>query len=81
MARGTIKWFSGEKGFGFVEDEEGDSLLVHYTEIAGEGFRSLERGAKIEFEVTEDGRGRRLAANVRPLAEAEVEEKEVADGR
>ncbi|MBA2691224.1 MAG: cold shock domain-containing protein [Rubrobacter sp.] len=71
MARGTVKWFSGEKGFGFVEAEGGESLLVHFTEISGDGFRSLEGGAKVEFETSKDGLGRPVAANVREVAEGD----------
>ncbi|CAN5641797.1 MAG: cold-shock protein [Rubrobacteraceae bacterium] len=68
MARGTVKWFSGEKGFGFVEGEDGESLLVHFTEIDGDGFRSLDPGAKVEFEAAKDDLGRLVASNVREIA-------------
>ena len=52
MARGRVKWFSDEKGFGFIEPEGGgEDVLVHYTEIVGEGFRTLEEGGVVEFEV------------------------------
>ncbi len=63
MARGRVKWFSEEKGYGFIEGEEED-FLVHYTEIVGEGFRTLEEDSEVEFEVVEDRRGRKLAAGV-----------------
>lgn len=68
LARGTVKWFSGEKGFGFVEGEDGECLLVHFTEIRGEGFRSLEAGAKVEFEAAKDDLGRPVASNVREVS-------------
>jgi CspA family cold shock protein len=63
VARGRVKWFSEEKGYGFIEGEEED-FLVHYTEIVGEGFRTLEEDSEVEFEVVEDRRGRRQAAEV-----------------
>lgn len=50
MGRGQVKWFSGEKGFGFIETEDGEEALVHYTEIEGEGFRVLEEGVEVEYE-------------------------------
>ena len=63
MARGRVKWFSEEKGYGCIEGEE-EGLLVHYTEIVGEGFRKLEEDSEVEFEVVEDRRGRKRAAGV-----------------
>ncbi len=63
MARGRVKWFSEEKGYGFIEGEEED-FLVHYTEIVGEGFRTLEEGSEVDFEVVEGRRGRKQAARV-----------------
>ncbi len=51
MARGTVKWFSEEKGYGFVSpDEGGEDLFVHYTGIEGEGYRSLEEGERVSYE-------------------------------
>lgn len=71
MSRGTVKWFSGEKGFGIVEcDDGGASLLVHFTEIKGDGFRSLDPGAKVEFKAKKDDLGRPIASNVRNEREA-----------
>ena len=64
VARGRVRWFSGEKGYGFIEDEAGEPLLGHYTEIVGEGFRTLEEGGEGEFEVAEGEGGRRRAARV-----------------
>ena len=63
MARGRVKWFSGEKGYGFIEGE-GEDFFVHYTEIVGEGFRTLEEGSEVEFEIVEGRRGRKQAAGV-----------------
>ena len=68
MATGTVKWFSDEKGFGFVTpDEPGKDLFVHHSAIEGEGFRSLPEGAKVSFEAEADAKGPR-AVNVRTLA-------------
>ena len=63
MATGTVKWFDDAKGFGFIERDEGDDVFVHYSSIAGEGYRSIAEGAKVEFDVEEDAKGPR-AANV-----------------
>ena len=62
MARGRVKWFSEEKGYGFIENEEdGEDLFVHFPEIVGEGFKSLDEGAKVEFEVIEGRRGKQAS--------------------
>ena len=53
MAQGTVKWFNDEKGYGFISpDEGGEDLFVHHTGIAGSGFKSLDEGAKVEYEAT-----------------------------
>jgi cold shock protein len=58
MPQGTVKWFSEEKGYGFITpDDGGEDLFVHYTGIAGGGFRSLEEGAKVSYEETQGRRG------------------------
>jgi CspA family cold shock protein len=58
MAQGTVKWFSDEKGYGFISpDEGGEDLLVHHTGIAGNGFKSLEEGAKVSYEATQGKKG------------------------
>ena len=68
MPTGTVKWFSDEKGFGFVTpDEVGKDLFVHQTDIAGEGFRSLAEGAKVSYEAQPSDKGPK-AVNVEPLA-------------
>lgn len=62
-ATGTVKWFNGAKGFGFIQREEGDDVFVHFSAIQSEGFRNLEEGQKVEFEV-EQGRKGLQATNV-----------------
>ncbi len=67
MATGTVKWFNGDKGFGFIsQDGGGPDVFVHYSAINGSGYRNLEQGQKVEFEVTEGQKGLQ-AANVTPL--------------
>lgn len=63
MLQGTVKWFNAEKGFGFIEREDGDDVFVHFSAIQGEGFKSLEEGQKVNFEIVEGNRGAQ-AANV-----------------
>ncbi len=60
--QGTVKWFNGEKGYGFITPEEGPDLFVHYSEIQSSGFRSLDEGAKVEFEITEGKKGKQASA-------------------
>ena len=68
MARGTVKWFADDKGFGFIAPENGDKdLFVHHSNIAGEGFKTLAEGVTVEFEVG-DGRKGPEALDVRALA-------------
>jgi cold shock protein len=68
MATGTVKWFSDDKGFGFVTpDEVGKDLFVHHSGIAGDGFKSLEEGAKVSYDAEAGDKGPK-AVNVRPLA-------------
>ncbi|GGA27201.1 cold-shock DNA-binding protein family [Paenisporosarcina quisquiliarum] len=66
MKQGTVKWFNAEKGFGFIEVEGENDVFVHFSAIQGEGFKSLEEGQKVEFEVVEGNRGPQ-AANVTKL--------------
>ena len=54
---GTVKWFDGQKGYGFIEREEGDDVFVHFSAIQEEGFKTLEDGQEVEFEVVEGDRG------------------------
>ena len=67
MTTGTVKWFSSEKGYGFITPEEGPDVFVHFSAIQGSGYRNLEEGMKVEFEVTQGQKGPQ-AANVRPVA-------------
>ena len=55
--QGTVKWFNAEKGYGFISQENGDDLFVHYSEIQSSGFRTLEEGARVEFEITQGRKG------------------------
>ena len=57
MATGTVKWFNAEKGYGFISREGGSDLFVHYTAIEGSGYRTLEEGQQVEFEVTQGPKG------------------------
>ena len=63
MEQGKVKWFNAEKGFGFIEREGGDDVFVHFSAIQGEGFKTLEEGQEVTFEVENDERGQ-LAKNV-----------------
>lgn len=64
MAIGTVKWFSPEKGYGFISQQDGPDVFVHFSAIQGEGYRNLEEGQTVEFEVTQGQKGPQ-AANVR----------------
>ena len=66
MAQGTVKWFNPEKGYGFISREDGDDVFVHHTAIIGEGYRSLEEGQKVSFDVTQGKKGPQ-ASNVTKL--------------
>jgi cold shock protein len=66
VTQGTVKWFSNEKGFGFIEQPDGDDVFVHYTAVAGDGYRSLQEGQAVEFDIVEGPKGKQ-AANVRPV--------------
>ena len=63
MAKGTVKWFSNQKGYGFISTEEGKDIFVHHTVIQGEGYKSLEEGQAVEFDVVQGPKGEQ-AANV-----------------
>ena len=57
MAKGVVKWFSDQKGYGFIEQENGDDLFVHFSSIMGDGFRTLAEGDEVTFEVGEGQKG------------------------
>jgi CspA family cold shock protein len=61
--KGTVKWFNAEKGYGFIQVEGGDDVFVHFSAIQGEGFKTLDEGQLVEFEITQGNRGPQ-AANV-----------------
>ena len=64
MPQGRVKWFSDEKGFGFIEQENGQDVFVHHSSIEMEGFRSISEGQQVEFDIEQSDRGPR-ATNVR----------------
>lgn len=66
MKKGTVKWFNAEKGFGFISVDGEDDVFVHFSAIQGEGFKTLEEGQAVEFDVVEGARGPQ-AANVSKL--------------
>lgn len=66
MSKGTVKWFNGQKGFGFISDESGKDVFVHYSGINMDGFKSLEDGQAVEFDVIEGQKGPQ-AVNVTKL--------------
>ena len=67
MPDGTVKWFSNEKGYGFIARPDGDDVFVHFSAIVGEGYRTLSEGQQVEFEITDGPKGPQ-ASNVRPVA-------------
>lgn len=67
MNKGTVKWFNSEKGYGFISQAEGDDVFVHFSAIQGDGFKTLEEGQKVSFDVAEGPRGKQ-AENVAKLA-------------
>ncbi|EUJ32979.1 Cold shock protein CspD [Listeria floridensis FSL S10-1187] len=66
MQNGKVKWFNNEKGYGFIETDGGEDIFVHFTAIQGDGYKSLEEGQEVSFEVVEGNRGPQ-AANVEKL--------------
>jgi CspA family cold shock protein len=66
MAQGTVKWFKNEKGFGFITQEGGEDLFVHFSEIQGDGFKTLNPGDRVEFDVAKGDKGPK-AVNVRRI--------------
>ena len=66
MAQGTVKWFNDAKGYGFISQEDGEDVFVHFSAIQAQGFKSLAEGDRVEFEVTRGPKGLQ-AANVRKV--------------
>lgn len=67
MAKGTVKWFNNQKGYGFITDEEGKDVFVHFSGLNMEGFKTLNEGASVEFDLTEGEKGPQ-ATNVTVIA-------------
>ena len=57
MAKGKVKWFSNQKGYGFITPENGADVFVHYSAISGDGYKTLEEGQEVEFEITKGPKG------------------------
>lgn len=68
MEKGKVKWFNTEKGYGFIQREDGKDVFVHYSAIQGEGFKNLTEGQEVEFDIVEGEKGPQ-AANVKVVAE------------
>ncbi len=68
MPTGKVKWFNEKKGYGFIENDEGGDVFVHYSAIVSEGFRTLAEGDRVSFEIEEGGKGPK-AANVTRISE------------
>jgi CspA family cold shock protein len=66
MTVGTVKWFNAEKGYGFIHPESGEDVFVHFSAIQAAGYRSLDEGQAVEFDITQGPKGAQ-AANVRPV--------------
>jgi CspA family cold shock protein len=66
MAQGTVKWFNDQKGYGFITQEDGPDVFAHFSAIQGDGFKTLEGGQRVEFEVTDGPKGPQ-AESIRPL--------------
>lgn len=61
MSNGTVKWFNAEKGYGFISQESGDDVFVHFSAIQGKGFKTLEEGQSVSFEIEEGPRGKQTS--------------------
>ncbi len=67
MVQGTVKWFNAKKGYGFIEKEGGEDVFVHFSAILGDGFKVINEGEKVEFDVVEGDNGKPQAANVKKI--------------
>ena len=65
LSQGTVKWFSNEKGYGFIARADGDDVFVHYSAITGDGYRTLTEGQEVEFDIVDGPKGKQ-ATNVKP---------------
>ena len=65
MEKGTVKWFSNEKGYGFISTEAGQDVFVHHSEIQGDGYKTLDEGQAVEFEITDGPKGAQAKAVVK----------------
>lgn len=83
MARtnGTVKWFSQEKGYGFLQREDGPDVFVHYSAIQGDGFKVLHEGEEVEFEIVEEAKGPKAGSVVRLNPPAEAPRRSGGDSR
>jgi CspA family cold shock protein len=66
LTQGTVKWFSNEKGYGFIARPDGDDVFVHFSAIVGDGYRTLTEGQEVEFDIVEGPKGKQ-ASNVKPV--------------
>lgn len=64
MSQGTVKWFNADKGYGFISQENGEDLFVHFSEIQGDGYKSLDENAKVEFVIASGSNGKSQATQV-----------------
>ena len=71
MAKGTVKWFSDQKGYGFITPENGKDVFVHFSAVQGDGFKTLREGEAVEFEITTGPKGEQ-ASNVRRLSSVDA---------
>jgi cold shock protein len=67
MAQGTVKWFNPDKGYGFISVEGGDDVFAHYSEIQSDGFKTLDEGQLVEFDITDGQNGKKQASNIRKV--------------
>ena len=72
MVQGTVKWFNAAKGYGFIEQEAGEDIFVHFSAIGGDGFKTLNEGEAVDFEISENDQGKSQAINVTRSSDAEA---------